>query len=349
MGDAIADFLYEPDYCIDGVLEGSKASRAIYQVRVMNWLGRRQSWLSAVGARTWSISSILFTIGLVLPSILIGRYASYLISEGANMFPSAIWEAGFKANSEMIVPSFWRTTNKNVDLMGNILVVNIPQVIVSLIYLFFNSIFTRQLVADEWTRLVRDGGKKTLRVTSPVGLQRSSYFLSLPLKYSIFLVAGSIALHWFISQGMFLAQTRSFGAGPLGQWHPEFDVSARGHTVLGIVLAITLGAILVLGLAVNSVARGFRDISKGFQLLGMSSAGIGLMCQRPADDTDTHLFPVSIGVVPSQDASTAGSQGRLVFSTYIGLQRPRTACCYLQPALVEERKGPGGLSRAKEK
>lgn len=347
MGDAIADFLYEPDYCIDGVSEGSKAT---YQVRVANWLGRRQSWLSAVSAKTWITSSILFTIGLVLPSILIGQYATHLSTVGVNMSPSAIWGSGFKASSAMIGHSFWKTTNKGADLMGNILVANSPQVIVSFIYLFFNSIFTRQLVADEWTRFVRDDGKKTLRVTSPVGLQRSSYFLSLPLKYSIFLVTGSIALHWFISQGIFLVQTRSFGAGPLGEWHPEFDVSARGYTVLGIVLAIALGAILVLGLMINSSARSFRDIPEGFQLLGMSSTGIGLMCQRPLDDTDAHLFPISIGVVPDQDASTAGAQGRLTFSTYIGLQRPKTGCWYSQPILVEEKRGGiSGFSRAKQK
>lgn len=255
---------------------------------------------------------------------------------------SGIWQLGFKANSAMIGHSFWQSTNSAADIIGNILVANSPQVIVSFIYLFFNSILTRQLVADEWSRFIRDDGKKTLRVTSPVGLQRSSYFLSLPMKYSIILATGSIGLHWFISQGIFLVQTSSFGPGPTGEWHPEFDVSARGYSALGVILAIALGAILILALMINSFARSFRDIPAGFQLLGLSSAGIGLMCQRPADDTNAHLFPVSIGVVPDQDASTAGAQGRVAFSTYVGLQRPKNGCWYLQPILVEEKERATG-------
>ncbi|KAI1462625.1 hypothetical protein F4805DRAFT_464335 [Annulohypoxylon moriforme] len=336
MGDAISDFLYEPDYHIDRVSETS--------------IGRRESWLTAINAKTWTISFILFTAGLTLPSVLIGQYASRLSSEGVDLSLSGIWQLGFSANSSMIGHSFWQSTNKAADLIGNIFVANSPQVIVSFIYLFFNNILTRQLVADEWSRFLRDDGKKTLRVTSPIGLQRSSYFLSLPLKYSIFLVTGSIALHWFISQGIFLVQTSSFGPGPTGEWHPDFDVSARGYSVLGVMLAIILGAILVIALIINSCVRSFRDIPVGFKLLGMSSAGIGLVCQRPADDTDAHLFPVSIGIVPNQDGDAMGAEGRLAFSTYVGLQRPKDGCWYLQPILAEQKKGaPSGIPHTKEK
>ncbi|OTB05612.1 hypothetical protein M426DRAFT_260105, partial [Hypoxylon sp. CI-4A] len=333
MGDVICDFLYEPDYHIDGVSEGST--------------GRRESWFTAVGAKTWIVSSILFAIGLTIPSVLIGDYGVRLGSEGIDMSLPGIWQLGFKVNSELIGHSFWQTTNRAADLIGNILVANSPQVIVSFIYLFFNSILTRQLVADEWTRFLREDGKKTLRVTSPVGLQRSSYFLSLPMKYSIFLVSASIALHWFISQGIFLVQTSSFGPGPTGEWHPEFDVSARGYSILAVILAICLGGILVIALMINSFARRFQDIPEGFQLLGTSSAGIGLTCQRPADDTDAHLFPVSIGIVPDQDAST---KGRLAFSTYIRIQRPEEGFLYSQPTLVTRGKdAPSGLSRTRRK
>lgn len=66
MGDAIGDFLYEPDYHIDRVSEGSvgvRASRATYQLRVMQWLGRRETWFTAVNTRTWIVSSILLLSG----------------------------------------------------------------------------------------------------------------------------------------------------------------------------------------------------------------------------------------------------------------------------------------------
>ncbi|KAJ7909785.1 hypothetical protein B0H13DRAFT_1616212 [Mycena leptocephala] len=82
---------------------------------------------------------------------------------------------------------------------------NGPQVLVSFIYLSYNNILTRQLVADEWVRFVRPCGKKPLRVSAPAGMQRSSYFLSLPMRYGVLLMANSMLLHSLISQGLFLS------------------------------------------------------------------------------------------------------------------------------------------------
>ncbi|RYP48450.1 hypothetical protein DL768_005652 [Monosporascus sp. mg162] len=93
--------------------------------------------------------------------------------------------------------------------------------------------------------------------------------------------------------GIFLVQTSSFGPGPAGQRHSEFNVSARGYSALGIILAITLWAVFVLALMIHSFAREFRGIPRGFHLMGMSSAGIGLMCKRPEDDSDAYLFPAA--------------------------------------------------------
>ncbi|KAI1763898.1 hypothetical protein GGR53DRAFT_466894 [Hypoxylon sp. FL1150] len=213
-----------------------KNLRHVDRKRVVGWL--------CIGA-TATLLHLLFAIGLKLPSVLIGQYIGRLSSAGMNMSLSAIWQLGFGANLAMIGHSFWQSTNSAADLVGSIIVANSPQVVVSFICLFFNSILIRQLVADEWTHFLRDDGERTLRVTSPIGLQRSSYFLSLPIKYSIILVAGSIALHWFISQGIFLLQTSSIGTCPAGEWHPEFDVSAREYPALGVILAITLGGTLL--------------------------------------------------------------------------------------------------------
>jgi hypothetical protein len=59
-----------------------------------------------------------------------------------------------------------------------ILVANTPQVVLSLLYLFFNGILTSMLLEREWNSL---GVKRQpLRVSNPRGKQWSSHFLSLP-------------------------------------------------------------------------------------------------------------------------------------------------------------------------
>ncbi|RYP80105.1 hypothetical protein DL770_006367 [Monosporascus sp. CRB-9-2] len=341
VGDAIADFSHEP---IAQDNTGPKIAKGTaYQLHIRQWEENRSYWFTAVSTPTWAVSFILFAIGLAVPSGLIGAYISRLKTLGMDLSLPEVWRLGFKANPAMIGHSFWQSRNKgSADLIVNVLIANSPQVIMSFIYLFSNAILTRQLVADEWVRFIHPNGKKPLRVTSPVGIQRSSYFLSLPLKYSSLLMMSSILLHWFISQGIFLVQTSSFGPGPAGQRHSEFDVSARGYSALEIILATTLWAVFVIALIIHSFAREFRGIPCGFHLMGMSSAGIGLMCTRPEGDSDAYLFPVSIGVLhdkKNQEIERKGKQGHLAFSTHIKLEQPKAGCWYLQPTLITGKAG----------
>jgi hypothetical protein len=52
--------------------------------------------------------------------------------------------------------------------------------------------------------------RKTLRVSAPVGIQRSSYFVSMPLRYGIPLIVTMSLLHWLISQSLFVVATVSY-------------------------------------------------------------------------------------------------------------------------------------------
>ncbi|KAJ7438863.1 hypothetical protein FB451DRAFT_1570129 [Mycena latifolia] len=308
MGDAISDFLEEPNVHI-----GNTTGHGGYRLGVVEWVECRVSWFKAARLRGWALLIVLFAVLLGLTSGLIRAYIVWIQSQGVTMDLPSIWQLGFKANAETVVFPFWKTGRREriADLIGNILLANGWQVGVSFIYLSYNNILTRQLAADEWVRFVRPGGKKPLRVSAPAGMQRSSYFLSLPMRYGVPLMANSTLLHSLISQGIFLVQTRSFGPGPDGSRLPEFDVSARGTSILGVILAIVMCTVSVLVLIAHSFAREYRDIPPGFQLMGSSSAAISLMCQRPEGDTDAHLFPVSIGVVYDQATDVMGLEGRM--------------------------------------
>jgi hypothetical protein len=79
---------------------------------------------------------------------------------------------------------------------------NVFQFLVSILYIQYNSLLSCMLVNREWYRYAAE--KKPLRVSTPVGLQRSSYYVSMPFRYGIPLMSIMSLLHWMLSQGLFV-------------------------------------------------------------------------------------------------------------------------------------------------
>lgn len=178
-----------------------------------------------------------------------------------------------------------------------ILVANLPQALVSFRYLTYNGLYTCMLVADEWSRFAHQ--RKSLRVTSPSGLQRSTYYLQLPYMYSIPLLVSSGVLHWLISQSIFLARVTSFSS----HWsedHSE-DISTTGYSCIAIIFVIVVGTIMVIA----GILNGFRSFKPGMPLVGYCSAAIGAACHAPPEDVDAAVLRVMWGVV-SKSASGVG-------------------------------------------
>jgi hypothetical protein len=91
------------------------------------------------------------------------------------------------------------------SVIGNVLVANSPQVLLSAVYFSYNSLFTCMLLGWEWASYAHQ--RKGLRVSAAPrrGAQRSSYFLSLPYRFALPLMAVSGLLHWLVSQSLFIA------------------------------------------------------------------------------------------------------------------------------------------------
>jgi hypothetical protein len=83
-----------------------------------------------------------------------------------------------------------------------VLLANVPQFIISLCYLQFNSVLTRLHMAIEWAAMGVD--YRPLRVTEPRGAQTSTYRLQLPLTWSVPSIAISILLHWLVSNSLYI-------------------------------------------------------------------------------------------------------------------------------------------------
>lgn len=165
-------------------------------------------------------------------------------------------------------------------LVSNVLVANSPQLILSMFYFAINGVLTCMVAAREWSEFAY--ARKGLRVSDkPRGVQRVTYFLSLPYRYVLPLMAISTILHWLVSQSLFLVVLRTYCDDltwcPLGT---AYGSSAGGEAFgmcwspLGVVLTIIIGVLMagyVLGL-------GFQRYKPGLPLAAGNSAVISAAC-----------------------------------------------------------------------
>ncbi|KIK55861.1 hypothetical protein GYMLUDRAFT_133161, partial [Collybiopsis luxurians FD-317 M1] len=105
-------------------------------------------------------------------------------------------------HAQIIIRNWAIPTQGYGGLIASVLVANSPQLILSMIYIVFNSLCTNLFLALEWSSYANS--RKPLRVSSPRGEQRSTYFLQIPHRFGLPLMAYSTVLHWLVSQSIFL-------------------------------------------------------------------------------------------------------------------------------------------------
>ncbi|KAI4173414.1 MAG: hypothetical protein LQ343_002946 [Gyalolechia ehrenbergii] len=108
---------------------------------------------------------------------------------------------------------------------------NIWQFIISLLYLAYNAVLTAMLVANEWDSFGKI--QKNLRVTAPKGHQRSTYFVSVPLKYGLPILFAFGALHYTTSQSVFVVYLIRFFSN--GEEDVEHRSATSGYSCIAII------------------------------------------------------------------------------------------------------------------
>ena len=180
-----------------------------------------------------------------------------------------------------------------MSVIGGTIVANIPQALLSYFYLFFNGVLTSMLVGEEWTHYYLN--RKPLRVSSPKGLQRSTYWLQVPYRYSLPLNVLSGILHWSASQSLFMVLLDVMTDDTPRQVDQQQSVASLGYSPIAIILTTLVGSVIVL---VGSTLA-LRRYPAGMPLAGSCSAVISAACHPPKDDTEAALAPVQWGVVRS--------------------------------------------------
>lgn len=221
--------------------------------------------------------------------------AGVLLHMGLNHFTdrsfSYLWQMGYGTVTYESMFSMGNLEGSS-GLHVNVLIANLPQMILSFLFLTYNGLFTCMLLADEWNGYAHE--RKPLRVTNPDGAQRSTYRLLLPYKYGIPLLIVSAVLHWLVSQSLFLANVTRYDTH--GQEDPNDSVFSIGYSCIAIITVIFLGAFMIL----LGLLHGFRW-HQGMPLAGSCSAAISAACHRPGGDVDAATQPVMWGVVSSEN------------------------------------------------
>ena len=167
----------------------------------------------------------------------------------------------------------------STSVIPYVLLANLPQGLVSILYLSYNGIFTAMLANREWSNYAHK--RATLRVTTPSPTQRSSYFLSLPFTYSVPLLIASTLLHWLISQSLFVARITVYKNGEVVKPGEGNVFSGQnsgvdlGFSDSALIATIVWGCVLVVTCL---LIAGFCTYHKESPLGGTNSAVISAAC-----------------------------------------------------------------------
>ncbi|KAI4107154.1 MAG: hypothetical protein LQ345_007158, partial [Seirophora villosa] len=288
IGDAICSFLQDPDKTTRGMSLVSKEQIAksdeIWRTPTAQMYQFRQPrWLYAVSWKRWSLC-----IGLTLATIITATIflAAGITGLKNRNFPTdvhSLMSMGFGAVHPKSLVGFITPSASAKSLYLSVGFSNLWQFVISLLYLAYNAVLTAMLVANEWDEFGKT--RKTLRLTSPQGHQRSSYFISVPLKYGLPVLVAFGALHYTISQSVFLVYLIRFLSN--GVEDVGYRSAASGYSCLAIITSLGLGFVLLLLLILAGFLGKYQN---GTPLASTCSAAISAACHRPSRDTQAHMF-----------------------------------------------------------
>lgn len=132
---------------------------------------RRQKWFRAASTKRWTTTIVLMLLALITVAVLLNLAAK----NNGSMSRAQAFRVGFGAIDARLMINTSLPSRGASGLVAAVLLANCPQVICSCIYLAYNGLFTCMLLSDEWARYYLR--PKLLRVTTPHGRQRSTYYL----------------------------------------------------------------------------------------------------------------------------------------------------------------------------
>ena len=183
------------------------------------------------------------------------------------------------------------------NLLKNVVMANAPQLVFSLIYFSYNGIFTTISLAIEWSGFgaFHKGLRRSGSGGHPlVGAQRAAYFLQLPYRLALPLLVASGALHWLISQSIFLVYFESYvpmvpkyvGTEHRSQKSDPKDIITCAWSPPAVLCTIILASLMLVFL----LFFGLRRLPTAMPVAGSCSAAIAAACHPPAIELEEKIW-----------------------------------------------------------
>ncbi|KAH7088113.1 hypothetical protein FB567DRAFT_591531 [Paraphoma chrysanthemicola] len=336
VGDAIRSFLQSADdstrnCCLMSRSTIDKIWKTTEPRHAQRYHGKTQPWFKAVSGRRWGLSLSLYIATIITAIYLLVRVRTRgwgcTEADGYTKKSCSLNTFDHIDFDHLLHVQLGDRAN----VIPYVLLANLPQAIVSVLYLSYNGIFTCMLANREWARYaVKRAG---LRVTTPSASQRSTYFLSLPYTYSVPLLLTSILLHWFISQSIFMARITMWQQGvQITEDNPFSNNKDAGSDLAfsdaALIASIAWGAFLVIACV---LVAGVCTYSKGLPIGGTNSAVISAACHVPSGDGMEGRPDDNISEIPLQWGvtieGTAEKVGHCCFSDQ-QVKEPEEGCLY---------------------
>ena len=224
-----------------------------------------------------------------------------------------LWELGFGTMHPSTL--IWM----GMSVLTASITANAPQVALSYLYVVFNALLTNMLVAKEWSTYTTT--RKPLRVSSPMGDQRNTYWLSVPFRFAVPLAVVSSLFHWLASQSIYMVVigvTDALSRAEANRGY-AFRLTTCGFSPAAIILTFVLCTILAIAGVVMAI---FRHYPPGIPLAGSCSAAISAACHPPSDDVNASLRPLQWGAIPGGEKQERGEiVGHCSFSS-LAVEQP---------------------------
>ncbi|VUC38177.1 unnamed protein product [Clonostachys rosea] len=318
LGDAAASFIAIPDprtkrMCLlsNKVIIDHRGDQV---VSATMYQPQKRKWASGVSKRRWIIASFLTFIALAVILGLLG-YGIYMLNtryqRGGFNF---LWSLGLGSITPYNLIQWNIPKSGDIAVIATVLVVNLPQVLLSVLYIILNGLFTTMAAGAEWSSFSHKN-HQPLRVSYPKSTQRSSFFLQLPYQYGVPMLILSVLMHWLISQSIFLSQInewytyqfKDFKTTDASQWKSPNITAGYSPVAIAatcLIIAVIFSAAVVLGM---------RPLKGSIPVAGSCSLAISAACHTPEGTSE--LLPLRWGVVTAAN-SDHGGIGHCSFSNY---------------------------------
>ncbi|EKJ77883.1 hypothetical protein FPSE_01976 [Fusarium pseudograminearum CS3096] len=306
LGDAIQSFMTRPDENPRGsCLASARTVRngLLDKPYLVHTAPKRRG--VAVTYTRWFFSLVMYGVAFGVSCWLLAYGINHI--NGPTDFKS-LWGLGFgTANQLTLIQGDTGFANKLQEETQNIflkvLVSNLPQLIFSILYFQYNSLYTSMAAAKEWS----DFGHKRrpLRVSSsPRGQQRSRYFLQLPYRYSIPLMLVSILVHWLLSQCIFIVIVEEYKKVAT-EFKFRGTTSTCGYSPIAIICVVITSGLMAAAVIITALRR----LPTGMPVAASCSLAIAAACRQPdgaLHSEEASILPLQWGVMTIEKEWSAG-------------------------------------------